>query len=216
MYLSLLALNPYSRRVQRELSDRYELHRTLMRAFQPAMPAGERLLFRLEEMDAFPKVIVQSHNLPAWEFLAQDPDFARYLSADSPFPQVKTFDPQFLAGQQFAFRILANPTRRDTKARDSNGRKKRIGIYEEEAQAHWLERKGEQAGFALLDVALRSDGFVRGVQKKDEHRNSLRALAVQFDGVLKVIDPTAFRQALHTGIGSAKGFGFGLLSLARC
>ena len=39
--------------------------------------------------------------------------------------------------------------------------------------------------------------------------------AVRFEGVLQVVDPVAFQQTLRCGIGSAKGFGFGLLSLAR-
>jgi CRISPR system Cascade subunit CasE len=39
--------------------------------------------------------------------------------------------------------------------------------------------------------------------------------AVRFDGLLVVTDPERLRHALRAGIGSAKGFGFGLLSLAR-
>lgn len=38
--------------------------------------------------------------------------------------------------------------------------------------------------------------------------------AARFDGVLQITDAVAFRAALENGIGSAKGFGFGLLSLA--
>lgn len=39
--------------------------------------------------------------------------------------------------------------------------------------------------------------------------------AARFEGVLQITDAQAFRAALENGIGSAKGFGFGLLSLAR-
>jgi CRISPR system Cascade subunit CasE len=38
---------------------------------------------------------------------------------------------------------------------------------------------------------------------------------VEFDGVLKVTDSEAFGRALSSGIGPAKGFGFGLLSVAH-
>lgn len=38
--------------------------------------------------------------------------------------------------------------------------------------------------------------------------------AVLFEGVLQVTDPDKLRIAVGAGIGSAKGFGFGLLSLA--
>lgn len=39
--------------------------------------------------------------------------------------------------------------------------------------------------------------------------------AARFDGVLQVTDADKFQSALENGIGSAKGFGFGLLSVAR-
>jgi CRISPR system Cascade subunit CasE len=38
---------------------------------------------------------------------------------------------------------------------------------------------------------------------------------VRFDGLLRVEDPERLKIGLSSGIGSAKGFGFGLLSLAR-
>ena len=43
----------------------------------------------------------------------------------------------------------------------------------------------------------------------------LTHVAVRFDGLLEVTDPVKFLETLRAGIGSAKGFGFGLLSLAR-
>ncbi len=38
---------------------------------------------------------------------------------------------------------------------------------------------------------------------------------VQFDGLLEVTDPARFGESLLGGIGSGKGFGCGMLSLAR-
>jgi len=40
-------------------------------------------------------------------------------------------------------------------------------------------------------------------------------LSVQFDGVLQVRKPDELASTIFTGFGSAKGLGFGLLSLAR-
>jgi CRISPR system Cascade subunit CasE len=39
--------------------------------------------------------------------------------------------------------------------------------------------------------------------------------AVLFEGTLTVTDPALFAEALASGFGAAKGFGFGLLSVAR-
>ena len=38
---------------------------------------------------------------------------------------------------------------------------------------------------------------------------------VRFNGLLQVTDPEKLMQAVRNGIGPAKAFGFGLLSLAR-
>ena len=48
---------------------------------------------------------------------------------------------------------------------------------------------------------------------KAGHRDG-RFVAVRFEGVLEVTDPTAFCKTVENGIGSGKGFGFGLLSVA--
>jgi CRISPR system Cascade subunit CasE len=44
--------------------------------------------------------------------------------------------------------------------------------------------------------------------------HKLTLLAVQFDGLLQVTDPDHLRESVEGGIGSAKAFGLGLLSLA--
>ena len=45
-------------------------------------------------------------------------------------------------------------------------------------------------------------------------RRSLTFTAVTFEGLLRVTDIQAFREALKCGIGSGKAYGFGLLSIA--
>ena len=45
-------------------------------------------------------------------------------------------------------------------------------------------------------------------------KRDLTLFGVRFDGVLAVTDPDALTGAVRQGIGPAKGFGFGLLSLA--
>jgi len=83
----------------------------------------------------------------------------------------------------------------------------------------WLARKGMANGFTLL---------------RDEKRNLLRFQAegyrwhalpqkgrtagfssVDFEGVIEVIDPELFVNALYKGIGPSKGFGCGLMMVRR-
>ena len=220
MYLSRLILNPRTRRVQRELAEPYEMHRSILRAFPAALPQGERMLFRVDELPKYnaPALLVQSVTIPDWSWLAEDDGARGYLlPVPEPNPAVKPFDLKLVAGQALGFRLRANPTvKKDT----DDGRSVRRGLLTEDEQMKWLARKAEAGGFSVLSVNIAREGKVGG----DIHRTNdetgkkealdLTLLAVRFDGVLQVTDSAKLIAAAETGIGSAKGFGFGLLSLA--
>lgn len=215
MYLSRLILNPRSRRVQREIVDPYQMHRSLMRAFPDDLSEGdERVLFRL---DPHPRtaeltLLVQSWTLPDWSWLA-DPGTRGYLLPILDNPAVKSFDLNLTPGQVLSFRLHANPT---IRRKFTDGTRQRVGLYREEEQRAWLERKAEQSGFRVLFAQTSRRDEVKGVilRKDTGARHKLCLLAVCFDGMLQVVDPDRLRHAVCRGIGSGKALGFGLLSLA--
>lgn len=212
MYLTRLSLNLRSHQVQRDLANRYELHRTLLRGFPQTLPAGERILYRVEE-DAragVVTVLLQSLGLPDWQPLPE-----RYLLRPA---EVKPFSVALSAGQSLRFRLLANPTRRIKTPPPAEGEEpstKRVGLLKEEQQLQWLARKAEACGFELLEVRSAKQPDVIGWQGKGEESHRLTFQSVLFDGVLRVTEPDLLLRALKNGIGPAKGFGFGLLSLAK-
>jgi CRISPR system Cascade subunit CasE len=215
MYLSRLILNPRSRRVQREVARPYQMHRSIMHAFPDGLaPQEERVLFRL---DANPRtgaltLLVQSLGLPDWSWLAEPGVRGYLLPVDEPNPAVKSFDLDLAPGQVLAFRLRANPT---VKRKFSDGAHKRVGLYREEEQHEWLKRKAENGGFRLLSVRVGGQDIVGGQIRRNGATHKLRLLSVQFDGLLQVTDPEQLHEAVRRGIGSGKGLGFGLLSLAR-
>ena len=235
MYLSRLILNQRSRRVQRELAEPYEMHRSIMRAFPAELPEKvERVLWRVDEHPRWGTVLlVQSRGVPDWSWLAEDGTRGYLLAVDEPNPAVKKFEFQPTAAQHFSFRLRANPTKRLGKSAEY-GKGKRVGIYKEDEQLAWLARKGEQHGFRVLHAQISRDGKIKDEKKVQQpgadscapdaaDKNEVDApkgvykldlLSVQFDGTLQVIDPDKLIAAVETGIGSGKGFGFGLLSLA--
>lgn len=210
-YLSRLGLNLRSRQVQRDLAQPYQMHRTIMRAFPTPLPREERVLFRLEQTVARSgqTLLVQSQSQPDWGRLNN----SDYLLPPAPLelaknPDVKQFEARFQVGQQLFFRLLANPTIK------RNG--KRYGLYGEEAQLHWLERKAQLGGFHILELGIGTQNILSGRLAKIKNGHRLRMVTVQYDGRLQVKDPGRLLAALRQGIGSGKGFGCGLLSLARC
>lgn len=220
MYLSQLTLNPLNRQVQSELGNPYELHRTLTTrcfateavAAQHNIARGEaegapRLLFRL---DIDPRseqwvLLAQSQLKPTWDGLPT----GYALRVDGP----KEFDlnGKLQAGQQLRFRLRANPTKRlsaGPNAGKTDG--PRVPLTKPEEQRAWLERKGHDHGFELVQHEIGEVGAAFG-RKQGQH---MRWKSVCFSGILRVIDPLALTLAVQNGIGTAKGMGFGLLSLA--
>jgi CRISPR system Cascade subunit CasE len=209
MYLSRLTLNPRDRNARRDLSSPYELHSTLARMFARAPAQAERVLFRLERGENH--VLIQSRTRPDFSALPRSyclqaecrDDYGEKLHAVGP-------------GQRLAFRLLANPTCRETLGEGDAKRKRRKPLLDWQAQEAWLRRKlTDQAGAQLV-----SGRAVILDTQRNEKRGSRSSEGTQthvpvlFEGVLAVDDPDRLRAAIENGIGSAKGYGFGLLSIA--
>lgn len=214
MYLSQLTLNLRHPAVARAIGDLHALHRLILQGFPDAADGGPgRVLFRLERPtrpNALPLVLVQSEKRPDWSSLD-----GLTLSLDGP----KDFTPTFAAGQTLRFRLRATPTKKTCFDGDADRPgHRRVGYFTEAEQQEWLERKGRErhpdagGGFALVQVRVLPLGWQTG---KNPKGGTIRHHAVEFDGVLRVTDTEAFSRALAGGVGPAKGFGFGLLSVAR-
>ena len=202
MYLSRLTLNA-SRMALLWISNPYRVHQRLR------MACGDdpHLLFRLEEnSQGVNRILVQTQNEPNWKEVFDD--FPVLLRP----PECKPFIPKLKAGSFYRFRLFANPTVRKTI--DGDGSQKRLGLLNEEAQQEWLQRKIETAGSQVLACRIQPRGFQHSRKCTAKEENHQTHLAVLFEGILQVNDASLLQATLETGIGSAKGFGFGLLSLA--
>jgi CRISPR system Cascade subunit CasE len=85
----------------------------------------------------------------------------------------------------------------------------------EEAQVAWLRRKMEAAGLELVAVRQHDEGMRHGSRKKLEDERRMTFVSVLYEGVVRVMDTDRAMTAVQGGVGSAKAFGFGLLSIAR-
>jgi len=124
-------------------------------------------------------------------------------------------------GCRFRFGLAANPVFRVRAASvDRRGNSfdekwvgKRIPVpSNDESLRNWLERRAARAGFALKEVSLIQGGYVYA-NKTREAAAGHRLRSVRYEGVLEVTEPDKFRAVFAAGIGPAKAFGFGLLSI---
>lgn len=120
----------------------------------------------------------------------------------------------YFTHSRYRFQLCANPTKKVAVQTPDGSFKKngrREPLRNREDLAAWVQRKGEQGGFAVAQDTLRT--IPRG--REYFQKNDIRGLhsAVEFQGVLRVTDPNKFRETCTRGIGSAKAFGFGLLAV---
>jgi CRISPR system Cascade subunit CasE len=118
------------------------------------------------------------------------------------------------SGDLVRFRLRANPTR---KVQDGplNGRRKRINPTLAE-HADWLAGKLTGAADSPVRMANFVTGWAYGWRTKHEPQPSQRMQwwSVLFEGTFRVGDVSVLKKLLESGIGPAKAFGFGLLSIA--
>ncbi len=201
MYLTRLRLDTRSKEARRDAGDSYEMHRTLTRAFvENATSRPARFLWRLEggRNAEFPTVLVQSATPGEWSAVRMLPG---YLRAEDGFASKHIFPERLVqAGRQCRFRLVANPI----VCRGG----KRLPLVGEGAQLAWMERQGCRHGFAVFSSLLAA---------KDRIFDRKRGIVVDrvcFEGLLTPEQPDLLREALVAGIGPAKAFGCGLLSIA--
>jgi CRISPR system Cascade subunit CasE len=205
MYLTRLTLDPSSAQARRDLGDAYEMHRTLVRAFvDNAQDQPARFLWRLEvdsnSWDS-PILLVQSEGAANWSVLERLPG---YLQRPAESKNL-ALDRLIQTDRRYRFRLLANPT----VSREG----KRYGLLKENEQNAWIERQGERHGFAVQSYLVSAKDFLNS---RGKGKTAICIQRVRFDGLLEVRQADAFKQALADGIGPAKAFGCGLLSVAPC
>lgn len=92
----------------------------------------------------------------------------------------------------------------------TNGRHKYPPLGDYKARQAWLARQAERHGFSVLAVHATS----RIAKVADQAGRNFTLDSTDFSGVLKVTDPTAFHNALCSGVGSTgRAFGFSLLAI---
>jgi CRISPR system Cascade subunit CasE len=188
----------------------YQFHQVLWRLFPGHEEVGRDFLFRVEQIQngVGTSVLLQSAIKP------QSSEHSPLLLAQ------REFVLNIQNGQCLRFRLRANPIKTIKDSSKGTVEKKgktftktvRVPLLHEEQQQTWLERKLRD--FAQLETLIIQPEPVLYFRKAKESRCG-KIQTVLFDGSLKVSDAEEFIQQITQGIGPAKAFGCGLLSVAR-
>lgn len=240
MYFTRFPLNMTRRETARILSSPYRMHAAIAGSFPDAAHAnsGGRVLWRVDHQDSGAALLyIVSPTVPSLVGLDEQigwPDLEQQWKTRD----YDAFLSDIAAKKRYSFRLVANPVVSRPGIKNERGDSKRISHLTPLQAAAWLVGASayEGSGIEPPDLFVRQstsraerNGFVvcrdstSGVQRllvsdvrKEVFRKKDRRITLaraRFDGVLEVTDPDLVRNALVRGIGHAKGFGCGLLTL---
>lgn len=207
MYLSRIALDADSRETMRVLASPQLMHGAVEQSFSGDR---QRRLWRVDWLDSRCYLLVLSRDRPDFA------DFAKQFGFPDAKPAWETKEyerllERFRPDQPWRFRLKANPVH-SVKEKDADGRGKVMAHVTQEQQKQWLLKRAEDCGFSLAEDAF--DVVHTQWMKFDKgggHEVTLRTAT--FEGILTITDPVCFKESLLNGIGRAKAYGCGLMTV---
>lgn len=182
----------------------YTLHQSLWELFPNRPDEARDFLFRVEQekTGVGASILMQSQQEPANGIESVELKAKRDYSFN------------LLVGQRFRFLLKANPVKtiKDEKGRKNTKgeiKKCRVPLIKEEEQQQWLMRRLN--GIVVLEEMQISPCLPLYFRKGQQ---AGKVVPVRFEGVVRVVDPLAFKELVAKGVGPAKALGCGMLSLA--
>lgn len=210
MILTRFMINQRRQGARKLLGSPQAMHAAVLSGFSPGVDPG-RVLWRVDGMGT-PQIAL-------WIVAHAAPDLA-HVEEQAGWPSQPTtrsidYTPLLDGlerGQNWAFRLTANPTHRAT----IGGRKKVLAHVTAQQQIEWLAERASRIGVMLDEAGDPSFTVVGREVKKFRRDNAVVTLATAtYQGILKVSDPELLRTAMTQGVGRGKGYGCGLLTLSR-
>lgn len=217
MYLSRIELNTRRKNTMVALSSLQKLHAAVESSFPSNTRVEARNLWRLDYLNNALYLIVLSSEKPDFTHIVEQfgwpasgqgwetKDYSQLLE------RIKT-------GQRWHFRLRANPVHSVKEAADATTQEKakRGKVYAHVTvaqQEKWLLDRAAKHGFSLQEGSFRV--VQREVRRFQRQQKPVTLGIATFEGILKVSDENLFCHALTCGIGRAKAYGCGLLTIAR-
>ncbi|WP_436501678.1 type I-E CRISPR-associated protein Cas6/Cse3/CasE [Actinokineospora sp. HUAS TT18] len=215
MHLTRFEINTARRGARELLASPQRMHAAVLASFpnhQREVTDSGRVLWRVDHARNQAVLFVLSPHQPDLTHLVEQAGWpATHGWLTRPYSGLLD---QLAKGQHWAFRLAANPTR---SLPNGATRGQRVGHVTVAQQTGWLLDRAERLGFAIapaahdtLDIAITH----RHTWKFQRGGGTVTLATAVFEGRLEVTDPHALRGALTHGIGPAKSYGCGLLTLA--
>lgn len=227
--LTRISINPARRNGRKLLTNPQAMHAAVRASFPPDLTEdGGRVLWRVDPHDHESVLYIVGPEKPTGALIveqagwdnrpAQSADYDRFLNS-------------LMKGQRWHFEVVGNPT-----YSVPNGKRGKVKAHVSvRHQLDWLYKQADRAGFKLApriddectdeerarwsnsDTPMVMERWTEVFSKGNEShnsRNKVRIAKARFSGTLEVTDAEALRHALTHGIGRARAYGCGLITLA--
>ena len=217
MYLSRIALNTQRKSTMLALASPQNIHAAVESSFPPAPENAERNLWRIDMLNNAVYLIVLSNRKPDFSHIVEQFGWPK-AEQNWETKDYTSLLERIIPGQRWQFRLRANPVHSvsqtcDIQTRDSAKRGKIYAHITAQQQEQWLLDRAEKHGFSLQEGSFCVTQ--REIRKFQRNRKQVTLSIATFEGVLKVEDVMLFLRALTNGIGRAKAYGCGLLTIAK-
>lgn len=217
MYLSRIALNEHRRDTMAALASPYKIHAAVESSFPPDESVKKRNLWRIDRLGNNIYLLVLSKQRPDFTHVVEQYGWPRSIQKWETKSYTSLID-QIKIGQKWQFRLRANPVHsvRQGDGIQENDDAKRGRVYAHvtvRQQEEWLLERAAKNGFALTESSFRV--IHREVIRFRKKRRQVTLSIATYEGLLEISDVPLFICALTQGIGRAKAFGCGLLTIVR-
>lgn len=232
MYLTRFRFNTARAGARRLLTSPQSLHAAVMQSFAQAPPTptgdGPRVLWRVDRNDnAQVLLYIVSPDKPDLTHIVEQAGWPTTGSWDT-FAYTPFLE-RLKAGDIWSFRLTANPVH-SIRTKDGEPTKRTAHITARH-QVGWLLKQQDRGGFTICeqpkDLPRVTDTDQYQVVVRDRRNLAFgkrsaegsKATDVQiatatYDGRLRIEDAERFRSILTSGLGKAKAYGCGLMTLA--
>ncbi|KFI61972.1 type I-E CRISPR-associated protein Cas6/Cse3/CasE [Bifidobacterium cuniculi] len=213
-FFSRVMINPMDRHVLRVGSSLQRMHAVLAKATD-AQASNQRTLWRLDRGlgSAWAKLYIVSAEKPKQDILQAE---LGIRPADMACTEYEPFLSKLECGQEWGFRITANPTH-SIMGSDGVSRGARKPLVKRDDQEQWLCRQLRKSGCHVTINRLEQPELrIQDVQQTSFGRrtSTVTLTRVTYEGLLSIDDADSLRRTMLEGIGPAKAYGCGLLTLA--
>ncbi|EGX58181.1 CRISPR-associated protein, Cse3 family [Streptomyces zinciresistens K42] len=231
MFLTRFRINTARMGARRLLTSPQSLHAAVMASFAERpdhQGDGPRVLWRLDQQSRSEVLLyIVSPGRPDLTHLVEQAGWP--TTGGWQTKPYASFLTRLTADDTWTFRLTANPVH--SIRRHAAEPTKRTAHVTPRHQLDWLLQRQKDAGFAIVEhdeprpdglpgawheVAVHNRGDLsfgkRG--ETDDRAHQVKLTRVTYDGRLRVTDPDALRRTLTFGLGKAKAYGCGLMTLA--